>query len=324
MQLPIKNATRGLLTGLAFFWAAPATAQITLAQPIDCALGDTCFIQQYTDLDPGPNHTDFTCGALSYDGHKGTDFALPTLADLSPGVAVLAAASGTVMGARGDMLDHLQGTDDAPDVTDRECGNGVVLGHDDGWETQYCHLARGSITVTTGDQVEVGDILGFVGLSGNTEFPHLHLSVRHNGTVIDPFSPAPRATCGPSDVTLWQDPPAYIPGGLLRTGLTGASPTFDDVKSGAHLPPLASDAPIIGWAFYFGSRQGDTLTLTITGPQGTVHHTTYDQDQTAQGYKFTGRRTPPAGWPPGEYILETRLVRNGTTINSLRSTATIP
>ena len=41
-----------------------------------------------------------------------------------------------------------------------------------------------------GDNVQVGDVLGKIGLSGRTQFPHVHVSVRHNGTCIDPFAPS--------------------------------------------------------------------------------------------------------------------------------------
>lgn len=59
--------------------AVPVMAQdFSLGQPIDCALGDSCYIQNYVDHDPSPAASDFSCGVLTYDGYKGTDFALPT------------------------------------------------------------------------------------------------------------------------------------------------------------------------------------------------------------------------------------------------------
>ena len=64
---------------------------------------------------------------------------------------------------------------------DRNCGNGVVIRHADGWETQYCHLRRGSVQVAEGDRVEAGEPLGLVGMSGEANFPHVHLSVRRDG-----------------------------------------------------------------------------------------------------------------------------------------------
>ncbi len=70
-----------------------------------------------------------------------------------------------------------------------------------------------------------------VGLSGRTQFPHVHLSLRKHGKVVDPFRP--NATCGGlGDDTLWADPPAYQPGGLLSAGLATGVPPYDAVKVG--------------------------------------------------------------------------------------------
>jgi murein DD-endopeptidase MepM/ murein hydrolase activator NlpD len=109
--------------------ASPAGA-FELAFPAGCTLGQDCYIQQYHDHDPGPEATDYTCGPLSYDGHDGTDIALPTRADMAAGVAVLAAAPGVVKGLRDGVADA------APFPTGQDCGNGVVIDHGNGWETQ--------------------------------------------------------------------------------------------------------------------------------------------------------------------------------------------
>ncbi|MFN3721578.1 MAG: M23 family metallopeptidase [Paracoccaceae bacterium] len=190
-----------------FLALAPAQAgAFSLQIPLDCTLNDTCHIQQYMDRDPGPGHTDFACGPLSYDGHSGTDFALPTLSAMQKGVTVLAAAAGIVKGVRNSMPDLSIRAPDAPPLQGRDCGNGLVIDHGNGWETQYCHMANGSLLVKPDQPVAAGQPLGLVGLSGNTEFPHLHLSVRHNGNPVDPFDPDGTQTCGTGpDVSLWAD-----------------------------------------------------------------------------------------------------------------------
>ncbi|MFZ9199919.1 MAG: M23 family peptidase, partial [Paracoccaceae bacterium] len=118
------RALAPLLMALAF----PAGA-FELAFPAGCTLGQDCYIQQYHDHDPGSEATDYTCGPLSYDGHDGTDIALPTRADMAAGVAVLAAAAGVVKGLRDGVADA------APFPTGQDCGNGVVIDHGNGWET---------------------------------------------------------------------------------------------------------------------------------------------------------------------------------------------
>ncbi|MGB0797354.1 MAG: hypothetical protein ACPGR4_09415 [Paracoccaceae bacterium] len=65
-----------------------------LSFPVDCALDRSCYIQQYVDHDTTAGASDFTCSGLSYDGHKGTDFALITLRQMEDGVNVLSAAQG--------------------------------------------------------------------------------------------------------------------------------------------------------------------------------------------------------------------------------------
>ena len=84
------------------------------------------------------------------------------------GVDVFASAPGTVRGVRNDMRDVLFTSDLSSEINGRDCGNGVVVAHDNGWETQYCHMREGSVSVIVGDLVEPGDVLSQVGLSGRT------------------------------------------------------------------------------------------------------------------------------------------------------------
>lgn len=184
--------------------AMPVMAQdISLSLPIDCTLGDTCYIQNYVDHDPSDAASDFQCGGLTYDTHKGTDFGLISLAAMERGVNVFASAPGTVHGVR----DILFTSDLSSEINGHDCGNGVVVAHDNGWETQYCHMREGSVSVIVGDLVEPGDVLGQVGLSGRTQFPHVHISVRQGGQLVDPFAPDGVINCGTlAPYTLWAVP----------------------------------------------------------------------------------------------------------------------
>lgn len=308
------------------FCATPAVAQnISMTLPIACNLGDSCYIQQYPDRDPTEIAQDFTCGPLSYDSHSGTDFALPSLAAQVAGVNVLAVAAGEVMGIRDAMPDILQGTLGAPDVTDRECGNGVVLRHPNGWETQYCHMALGSITVTPGDRVGQGAILGQVGLSGQTEFPHVHLSVRHNGAEVDPFDPDQDLTCGQTAPALWADPVTYVPGGLIATGFSSAVPDFAAIKAGTAAETLTATTPaLVLWGFAYGGQAGDVVRITIGGPDGQV----IAQDDLlgrsqAQFFRAAGRNSTSGGWSPGDYTGTVDLIRNGAVFDSLTTTISL-
>lgn len=313
---------RAVLTALLLSLAAPVAAgDLTLSLPIDCTLGETCHIQQYVDDDPGPGAQDYRCGPLSYEGHKGTDFALPDLATMRAGVAVLAAAPGVVMALRDGMPDQLMTAETAAQIAGRECGNGVLIAHGNGWETQYCHMKSGSIRVQKGQQVARGDVLGAVGLSGRTQFPHVHLSVRHAGEVVDPFAPEGVRCDEAPGPGLWQQPPAYEPGGLISAGFATSMPSYAAVKDGsAAADTITAGAPaLVLYGYAFGGRQGDVIEITVNGPQGPlIAHSEGLKKTQAQLYRAAGKRQPPGGWPKGDYIGIVRLLRGGQEIDRER------
>ncbi len=301
--------------------AVPATAgELSLRLPIDCMLGETCFIQQYVDQDTGTGARDFTCAGLSYDKHKGTDFALPSFRAMQQGVDVLASAPGTVRGMRDEMPDTGYSKDTAAAIEGKDCGNGVVIDHGDGWQTQYCHMKRGSIRVRSGQKVAAGVVLGQVGYSGRTQFPHVHLSVRHDGQVVDPFDPDGKITCGSPDTdTLWQTPIAYAPGGIISAGFSGTPPTYADIRAGdAGRTTLSADSPVLMfWAYMFGSQAGDSLRLEVTGACGmNLTQTIALEKPQAQFFRSFGKRRPDTGFAPGTYQGRVTLIRNGQQIDT--------
>jgi hypothetical protein len=65
-------------------------------------------------------------------------------------------------------------------------GNIVTLSHKGGYVTRYAHLA--DIQVRKGRSVKVGDLIGYVGTSGNSFVPHLHYEVLRDTLMLDPVS----------------------------------------------------------------------------------------------------------------------------------------
>ncbi|MEM8791654.1 MAG: M23 family metallopeptidase [Pseudomonadota bacterium] len=309
------------------FAAAPASA-FEMISPVDCTLGETCFIQQYTDLDTGPEARDPFCGPRSYDGHQGTDFRLPDLAAMREGVAVVAAAPGTVRATRDGMPDVAFGTPDAPDLNGKDCGNGVLIVHEQGWSTQYCHLRKGSIAVKDGDQVAAGAVLGLIGLSGRTQFPHLHLTVRRQDDVIDPFIAEPMdSTCRADQqdaAPLWsaESGVTFQPGGVLSVGILPRLPGYEEIQATSpHEPELDpfSDALVV-WGHFFGIEQADRLNLILTDPTGQViAEESYEMPRNrAVQFRAVGRKRSGAEWPQGTYTGQINLLRGGEVIDQRR------
>lgn len=308
-------------------FASPLLAEgFLLYTPVDCDLAKDCYIQQYVDSDPSVGASDFTCSTLSYDGHKGTNFALRNRAEIDRNIAVLASAAGRVKGVRDGMADTGYSDATAADIEGRECGNGVVIDHGDGWETQYCHMQNGSVRVGSGQQINAGDTLGFVGQSGKAAFPHLHLSVRKDGAVVDPFDPDGVTSCDtPGDSNLWADRPTYRAGGLIGMGLADAIPQYDAIKAGtAARTDLPANAPaLVVWGYLFGSQPDDIINLSIEGPDGMVisDDITLEKAQ-AQSFRAIGKKNRKA-WPPGDYTGTATLIRGPQIMEQQTSTIRI-
>lgn len=304
---------------IAFSLALPASARdLQIGLPIDCELGETCYIQQYVDRDQGPGKADFTCGSLTYDGHKGTDFALPTLEDMEAGVNVLAVAPGKVLRVRDGMPDGRATGPDDPSIQGKECGNGLVIDHGRGWETQYCHLRQGSVIAQEGIRVTMGQPIGQVGMSGLASFPHVHLTVSKDGQVIDPFDLSNAQSCGGETRPLWLEPVSYEAGGFLDSGIANAVPNFETLTTGAPDYDLRPNTPLVVWGMIFGGIEGDVVEISLKGPQDTI---IFQDDVTLEKtqpmlFRANGRRAPPEGWVTGDYYGELRLLRDGVVIDT--------
>ena len=308
----------------AFGYSSGAIAQgIELGLPIACELGRTCYIQNYTDVDPSSSARDYKCGSLTYNGHNGTDFRLPSRASQKAGVEVLASADGRVLRTRDGAPDGAFGKSSREAVRDVECGNGVVIEHPEHWETQYCHMANGSLVVKPGGHVKAGQPLGKVGLSGLTEYPHLHFTVRHKGTVVDPFAFGAAADACGSGKPLWHPALhaqlAYQERAVLNAGFADGPVTMESIEDGSAARTLPSfDAPaIVVFVRAIGLKRADAQHLVIKGPAGNViaenRASQLDRDK-AQFMLFAGRKRPASGWDRGTYKASYVVERDGRTV----------
>jgi hypothetical protein len=310
--------------------APVAAAALELGLPLQCEPGRSCWMPRYVDLDPGPGFADYMCGTrLGENDHSGTDFAIPSLAAMRAGVPVVAAADGHVRNTRDGMDDVSVETVGKAAIEGRNCGNGVVIRHGDGWETQYCHLRKGSVAVQPDQEVKRGQVLGMVGMSGEASFPHVHLSVRRGEDRVDPFRGVEGGpACGPGEAPLWQPEVlaklAYLPVMLTHVGFAPQQPRWEQVQNGdfdAASLPVAAPALIL-WLDAFGIAEGDLVSWRITGPDGSVlfEDARTEAKSQARSFRFVGKRRPPDGWPPGAYTGTVTIARDGapTQERSLR------
>lgn len=276
-----------------------------LAFPVACTPGEDCWIANYPDANPTDRAEDFTCGARTYDGHTGTDFALRDFRSMQDGVFVLAATSGTVERVRDGEEDRMRSDEELASITDRECGNGVMVRHASGLRVLYCHLRENSISVKPGDRVVPLQPIAQVGQSGKAEFPHLHIELIGEDGRIDPFTgQAPGTGCDVGGQSLWEKDPGYSSGAIYADGFTPGAPDFEALKRDSRSPEsLPQSTPaLVYWFAWLGAQKGDRIEMRIVAPDGSVfNERTVTQDRTrAQQFYFAGRRLS-APLPPGIY-----------------------
>ena len=117
---------------------------------------------------PLPGHTYISCNfgdddAYGNSGHRGTDIPAPE------GTPILAAHSGTVI---------ISGWNNS-------YGNQVLLDNGAGLSTRYAHMTQ--TAVTAGEAVTAGQVIGYVGNTGDSTGFHLHFEVIQNGVRMNPL-----------------------------------------------------------------------------------------------------------------------------------------
>lgn len=117
---------------------------------------------------PLPGHTYISChfgemDAFGNAGHRGTDIPAPE------GTPILAAHSGTVL---------VSGWNDS-------YGNQVLLDNGAGLSTRYAHMTQ--TAVTAWEAVTAGQVIGYVGSTGDSTGNHLHFEVMQNGVRMNPL-----------------------------------------------------------------------------------------------------------------------------------------
>jgi murein DD-endopeptidase MepM/ murein hydrolase activator NlpD len=111
--------------------------------------------------------------------HYGQDFAAPT------GTPIHAASAGTVLSAEctSPFCDRPGAVDAAGNPTTPGCGLRVIVAHLDGVASMYCHAS--TLAVRKGQMVTAGQVIAWVGSTGNSTGAHLHFQIHLHTPPVD-------------------------------------------------------------------------------------------------------------------------------------------
>ena len=123
--------------------------------------------KHYITLDYGNTYSD---GSF----HKGIDLVASEIANKG-GDYIVAFADGTVTSYKNSFSGTTTDT-----KTTASMGNYVIIDHGNGYKTRYMHMLKGSVKVKTGDKVKKGQVIGYMGNTGNSFGRHLHFDISYN------------------------------------------------------------------------------------------------------------------------------------------------
>ena len=210
--------------------------------------------------------------------HKAIDYGVPK------GTPVQAAAAGTASSGVG--------------AGDRSYGNYVTIDHGNGYSTLYAHLSQ--ISITNGQKVQQGQVIGLSGDTGYVTGPHLHFETRQGGNKINPanlgLGPAVAVVAGSSDTSMSS---AGVTSGV--SGAVGGNANIirdTNTTSTAAVPQS-----------YRGASIGGGASASVSGGSGIASNTGFGSMQNGTG------RGSGVGSGQGGPGLDTGTSKGGVIIN---------
>ena len=214
------------------------------------------------------------------DLHRGVDIGA------AEGTPIKAVQDGTVVSA-GNAGDY---------------GLCVVIEGEDGYQSRYAHCS--SISAGTGQEVKRGDVVAFVGSTGSSTGPHLHLEVTHNGEYLDPYY----YVAGGGD--------GYLPGGGAAGG-----PDFTDAPGaamgdGSFEAMLKEAEKYLGYPYVWGGSSPSTSFDCSGFVSWVINHSGVGNvgRQTAQGLYNLCTPVSKENMQPGDLIFFTGTYSTATPV----------
>lgn len=274
--------------------SGPAQA-LTYNFPLQLAPGQPDFagfrVSAFSDHNPASGPVlDYNGGTRTYDGHRGTDYALWPFSwnKLNSGsVQVIAAAAGTIINKSNvDPSDH------NCNVSSSDPWNYIALLHSDGRLTVYGHMRYNSLTAKAiGQTVAQGEYLGLAGSSGNSSGPHLHFEVRYGSFStaewIDPYA-------GPNSQpqSLWASQRPYYDSAINRLSTHFGPPATPDPCQPTVTKlqdSFTAPANVYFYAFYRDYQNAIPTQLKIYRPDGSIF----------TEWQYTGSSSFSSAWSQG-------------------------
>jgi Peptidase family M23/Carbohydrate binding domain/Secretion system C-terminal sorting domain len=133
--------------------------------------------------------------------HRAIDYTSSSGAGVINGREIIAAYGGIVVVSMDNHIDY---------------GTYVKIDHGNGYKTLSAHMIHQSATVSVGDYVYQGQVIGQVGSTGNSTGPHLHFELTYNGVKVDPYGwyqgpSGPYPNCNPEEYYWTSNPPIGPP-----------------------------------------------------------------------------------------------------------------
>lgn len=316
-----------LLTLVLLTIHAPKSYAMEIMFPINCKLGENCFISKYVDhFFDKTVQKDFRCrSSVTSTNNKGTGIKVSE-SFYRTGVPVYAVADGIVVKKRDSIPDkRIMSAEEAQKASITGYGNVILIEHEDDYATLYAHLQLNSIPYKIGDQIKKGDQIGVIGLSGLTEYPHLNFEVYHRDQIMDPFTGTKQNNICDLDIenTLWDDRfmrqySAYSDTKISDSGFTDIIPTKETYKEISNtLQQLTPDTKqLIFWINAQAVEQGDEIVLSLFDTDGNLMIRKAKRfEESHANYLFSlGKKETDKHWKAGQYNAFVQLWRDGNII----------